>query len=76
MKCYFIMIAHQKKTVTSQHGAHANDVMSLGVDTFNELVFMDYFDAYEFRNKKNEIYNRYYMNNFVLYKFHRKFNSW
>ena len=40
------MIAHQKKTVTSQHGAHANDVMSLGVDTFNELVFMDYFDEF------------------------------
>ena len=54
----FIMIAHQKKTVTSQHKPHANDVMSLGKDTFNQLVFMDYFDAYEFRNKKNEIYNK------------------
>lgn len=54
----FIMIAHQKKTVSSQHKAHANDVMSLGKETFNELVFMDYFDAYEFRNKKNEIYNK------------------
>ena len=27
---------------------------------FNELVFMDYFDAYEFRNKKNEIHNKIY----------------
>lgn len=54
----FIMIAHQKKTVSSQHKAHANDVMSLGKETFNQLVFMDYFDAYEFRNKKNEIYNK------------------
>ena len=27
---------------------------------FNELVFMDYFDAYEFRNKKNEIFNKVY----------------
>lgn len=26
----FIMIAHQKKTLTSQHKPHANDVMSLG----------------------------------------------
>lgn len=44
----FVMIAHQKKTVSSQHKAHANDVMVLGKDTFNELVFLDYFDAYEF----------------------------
>lgn len=32
--------------------------MVLGKDTFNESIFQDYFDAYEFRNKKNEIYNR------------------
>lgn len=57
----FIMIAHQKKTITSQHKPHANDVMALGKDMFNELVFMDYFDAYEFRNKKNEIYNKAYL---------------
>ena len=56
----FIMIAHQKKTPGSQHKPHANDVMSLGKDVFNELVFMDYFDAYEFRNKKNEIHNKIY----------------
>lgn len=56
----FIMIAHQKKTPSSQHKPHANDVMSLGKEIFNELVFMDYFDAYEFRNKKNEIYNKIY----------------
>ena len=56
----FIMIAHQKKTPTSQHKPQANDVMSLGKELFNELVFMDYFDAYEFRNKKNEIFNKVY----------------
>lgn len=56
----FIMIAHQKKTPSSQHKPHANDVMSLGKDIFNELVFMDYFDAFEFRNRKNEIYNKTY----------------
>lgn len=56
----FIMIAHQKKTPSSNHKPHANDVMSLGKETFNELVFMDYFDAFEFRNKKNEIYNKAY----------------
>lgn len=57
----FIMIAHQKKTISSQHKAHSNDVMSLGKETFNELIFMDYFDALEFRNKKNEIYNKVYI---------------
>ncbi|MEG0830255.1 MAG: hypothetical protein RSD88_06275 [Anaerovoracaceae bacterium] len=57
----FIMIAHQKKTITSQHKAHANDVMSLGKNLFNKLVFLDYFDAYEFKNKKNEIYNKAYL---------------
>jgi predicted ATPase len=59
----FIMIAHQKKTPSSQHKPHANDVMSLGREMFNELVFMDYFDAFEFRNKKNEIYNKAYLFN-------------
>lgn len=59
----FIMIAHQKKTISSQNKPHANDVMSLGKATFNELVFMDYFDAYEFRNKKNEIYNKVFLMN-------------
>ena len=51
------MIAHQKKTVSSQQKANNNDVMSLGEEIFNQLVFMDYFDAFEFRNKKNDVYN-------------------
>ena len=62
----FIMIAHQKNSVLSEGEAQSTDVMSLGKDVFNELVFMDYFDAYEFRNKKNELYNKVYTleNNF------------
>lgn len=58
----FIMIAHQKKSIISEQAAHKRDVMSLGKETFNELVFMDYFDAYEFRSKRNEIYNKAYIN--------------
>ena len=54
----FVMIAHQKKSVTSSDKARTNDVLSLGKSAFNELVFMDYFDAFEFRNKKNELYNK------------------
>ncbi len=55
----FVMIAHQKKSIISTDDeAKANDVLSLGKAMFNELVFMDYFDAFEFRNKKNELYNK------------------
>lgn len=56
----FVMIAHQKKSPCSQDKPQSKDVMSLGKKLFNELVFMDYFDAYEFRNKRNEIYNKAY----------------
>lgn len=56
----FIMIAHQKKTPTSSQKAKKTDVMSLGKETFNELLFMEYFDAYEFRNRDNEVFNKQY----------------
>ena len=56
----FIMIAHQKKTPTSLQKAKKSDVMSLGKETFNELLFMEYFDAYEFRNRDNEVHNKRY----------------
>ena len=54
----FVMIAHQKKTPTSTQKPHKSDVMSLGRKTFNELLFMEYFDAYEFRQRDNEVYNK------------------
>ena len=54
----FVMIAHQKKTPTSTQKPHKADVMSLGQKTFNELLFMEYFDAYEFRRRDNEIFNK------------------
>ncbi len=56
----FIMIAHQKKTPTSTQKAKKSDVMSLGKETFNELLFTEYFDAYEFRNRDNEVFNKQY----------------
>lgn len=56
----FVMIAHQKKSITSEN-ARSHDVMSLGREKFNEFVFMDYFDAFEFRSKNNEIYNKAYV---------------
>ncbi|SEK33827.1 PHP domain-containing protein [Pseudobutyrivibrio ruminis] len=54
----FVMIAHQKKTLTSKQKPQKSDVLSLGRDKFDELLFMEYFDAYEFRQRDNEIFNK------------------
>lgn len=56
----FVMIGHQKKSPTSTQKAKKSDVMSLGKETFDELLFTDYFDAYEFHDKSNEIHNKRY----------------
>lgn len=55
-----IMIAHQKETLSSKKTRN-NDVMSLGKEKFNKLVFLDYFESFEFQNKRNEIFNKYYI---------------
>ena len=57
-----IMIAHQKETLSSKKTI-SNDVMYLGKQKFNELVFLDYFESFEFKNKRNEIFNKYYIEN-------------
>ena len=57
-----VMIAHQKESLSSKNTRN-NDVMSLGKDKFNELVFLDYFESFEFKNKRNEIFNKYYIEN-------------
>ncbi len=56
----FIMIAHQKKSPRSTQSAQKADVNYLGQDRFNELIMLEYFDAYEFRDKNNEIFNKLY----------------
>ena len=56
-----VMIAHQKNSLLSDSKPKANDVLSLGQENFNNLLFMEYFDAYEFRNKKNDIFNKVYI---------------
>lgn len=57
-----VMIAHQKETLSSKN-VRNNDVMSLGKEKFNELVFLQYFESFEFKNKRNEIFNKYYIEN-------------
>lgn len=55
-----VLIAHQKGTLNSKY-PRKNDAKTLGDDKFNELLFLDYFEAYEFKNKRNEIFNKNYI---------------
>lgn len=55
-----VMIAHQKETLSSKETRN-HDVMSLGIDKFDELVFLDYFESFEFKKKRNEIFNKDYI---------------
>lgn len=52
-----VLIVHQKQTLTSESKPKKNDANSLGNDTFNEFVMSEYFEAFEFKNKKNELFN-------------------
>lgn len=52
-----ILIAHQKNTLSSNK-PRENDVSSLGNQKFMEFVYSDYFEAFEFKNKRNEVLNR------------------
>lgn len=55
-----ILIAHQKNTLSSST-VKKNDANSLGNEQFLEFVFSDYFEAFEFKNKRNEILNKNYL---------------
>lgn len=52
-----ILIAHQKNTLSSKE-PRKNDANSLGEGKFLELVSTDFFEAYEFKNRRNEILNK------------------
>ena len=54
------MIAHQKETLSSKETRN-HDIMSLGKEKFDELVFLDYFESFEFKRKRNEIFNKNYI---------------
>ena len=55
-----ILIAHQKNTLSSS-SIKKNDANSLGNEQFLEFVFSDYFEAFEFKNKRNELINKNYL---------------
>lgn len=52
-----ILIAHQKNTLTSKK-PRDNDANILGSKKFLEFVYTDYFEAFEFKNKRNEVLNK------------------
>ena len=56
-----IMIAHQKNSLTSG-SVRKNDANSLGKSKFEEFLFTEYFEAFEFRNKDYEVF----MNNYII----------
>ena len=52
-----ILIAHQKNTLSTKK-VRDNDVNALGENKFLELVESDFFESYEFKNKRHEILNK------------------
>lgn len=56
-----VMIAHQKNSLSSEGKEKQNDASTLGMAKFNDFLFFEYFEAFEFRNKKNEIFNKRYI---------------
>lgn len=52
-----ILIAHQKKSLSST-STKGNDANSLGTEKFYEFLYSDYFEAFEYKNKRNEVFNK------------------
>lgn len=55
-----ILIAHQKNSITSKK-TRDNDANSLGEQKFLEFIYTDYFEAFEFKNRRNEVLNKTYL---------------
>ena len=52
-----ILIVHQKSSLTSTH-PYNNDAKTVGEEKFHEFIYTDYFEAFEFKNRKNEVFNK------------------
>lgn len=55
-----ILIAHQKNSLTSGK-VRKHDANTVGEQRFQEFIYTDYFEAYEFKNRNNEIFNKDYI---------------
>lgn len=56
-----VLIVHQKSSLTAAN-PHKNDAKTVGEEKFRELVYTDYFEAFEFKNRKNEVFNKNFLN--------------
>lgn len=56
-----VLIVHQKSSLTAA-SPHQNDAKTVGEEKFLEFVYTDYFEAFEFKNRKNEVFNKNYLN--------------
>jgi len=54
-----VTIAHQKTSPGSTQ-TRKNDANSVGEELYNEFLFIDYFEAYEYKNRRNELFNKSY----------------
>ena len=52
-----VLIAHQKQTLTSTSSPKGNDANIVGEEKFNEFITSEYFEAFEFKNRKNQVFN-------------------
>lgn len=52
-----VLIAHQKSTLSSKR-PYKNDARTVGDEKFLEFIHTDYFEAFEFKNRKNEVFNK------------------
>lgn len=52
-----VLIVHQKSTLSSTH-PYKNDAKTVGTERFQEFIYTDYFEAFEFKNRKNEVFNK------------------
>ena len=56
-----ILIVHQKSSLSSKK-TYKSDVKTVGDERFFEFIYTDYFEAFEFKNRKNEVFNKNFLN--------------
>lgn len=54
-----VTIAHQKASPGSSK-KRKDDANSVGEELYNEFLFLEYFEAYEYKNRRNELFNKSY----------------
>lgn len=52
-----VFIVHQKQTISSESKPQKNDVSGVGKREFNKFIYSEFFQALEFHDKKNELFN-------------------